>query len=247
MYVELTTPRIATWNDFLVKQRIKLELKMLGGFGKVEVICARMEATQRQITDAQSHLNSLIASYNCDVKVLRTRFTSSHYRTMKANRKYHEHVNESGAPFYTNNPQHSFVHSGGQRRSSEDDLGCTNEGVSKRPNVEEGVFFANEDPLHPRPHNMLVLVQSCMDNNADVAPQALEEIRPRRVKIKIRRHRQQAAACKSPFVQLCVSKYKRLTEEETHVVDYVFDESKDPSEMLCAYGGYSVTWNNFNA
>ena len=37
MYVELTTPRIAAWNDFLVKQRIKLELEMLGGFGKVEV------------------------------------------------------------------------------------------------------------------------------------------------------------------------------------------------------------------
>ncbi|WKA05013.1 hypothetical protein VitviT2T_023002 [Vitis vinifera] len=36
MYVELTTPRIAVWNDFLVKQRIKLELEMLGGFGKVE-------------------------------------------------------------------------------------------------------------------------------------------------------------------------------------------------------------------
>ncbi|RVW78501.1 hypothetical protein CK203_050474 [Vitis vinifera] len=30
-------------------------------------------------------------------------------------------------------------------------------------------------------------------------------------------------------------------EEETHVADYVFDESKDPSEMLCAYGGYGVT------
>ncbi|KAL6331458.1 hypothetical protein AAG906_011398 [Vitis piasezkii] len=27
-------------------------------------------------------------------------------------------------------------------------------------------------------------------------------------------------------------------KEETHVVDYVFDESKDPSEMFCAYGGY---------
>ena len=37
MYVELTTPHIAAWNDFLVKQRIKLELEMLGGFGKVEV------------------------------------------------------------------------------------------------------------------------------------------------------------------------------------------------------------------
>ncbi|XP_059595830.1 uncharacterized protein LOC132254368 [Vitis vinifera] len=37
MYVELTTPCIAAWNDFLVKQRIKLELEMLGGFGKVEV------------------------------------------------------------------------------------------------------------------------------------------------------------------------------------------------------------------
>ena len=73
----------------------------------------------------------------------------------------------------------------------------------------------------------LVLVQSCMDNNADVAPQASEEIQPRRVKIKVRRHRQRAVACKSPFVQLCVSKYKRLTEEETHVADYVFDESKD--------------------
>ncbi|RVW25575.1 hypothetical protein CK203_117443 [Vitis vinifera] len=30
-------------------------------------------------------------------------------------------------------------------------------------------------------------------------------------------------------------------KEETHVADYVFDESKDPSEMLCAYGGYGVT------
>ncbi|RVX19113.1 hypothetical protein CK203_008566 [Vitis vinifera] len=177
-----------------------------------DVICASMEATQRQITDAQSHLNSLIASYNCDVKVLRTRFTSSHYRT-----------NE------------------GQPRSSEDDLGCTNERVPERPNVEDGVFFSNEDPLHPGPHNMLVLVQSCMNTNVDVAPQALEEIRPRRVKMKVCRHRQQAAACKSPFVQLCVSKYKRLTEEETHVTDYVFDESKDPSEMFCAYGGYGMT------
>ena len=37
MYVELTTPHIVAWNNFLVKQRIKLELKMLGGFGKVEV------------------------------------------------------------------------------------------------------------------------------------------------------------------------------------------------------------------
>ena len=37
MCVELTTPRIATWNDFLVKQHIKLELEMLGGYSKVEV------------------------------------------------------------------------------------------------------------------------------------------------------------------------------------------------------------------
>ncbi|RVW98993.1 hypothetical protein CK203_033832 [Vitis vinifera] len=190
MYVELTTPRIAAWNDFLVKQRIKLELEMLGGFGNVElvstsaeqdeteknkapavddpvdpdenedfdVICAHMEATQRQITDEQSHLNSLIASYNRDVKVLRTRFTSSHYRTDEGQpSNFHEHVNESGAPFYTNNPQHSPVHSGGQRRSSKDDLGCTNEGVSERPNVEDGVFFSNEDPLHPGPHNIEML------------------------------------------------------------------------------------------
>ncbi|RVW96531.1 hypothetical protein CK203_029746 [Vitis vinifera] len=156
MYVELTTPRIAAWNNFLVKQRIKLELEMLGGFGKFElvstlvkqdqierneaptvddpdetedfdVICARMEATWRQIIDAQSHVNILIASYNRDMNMLRTRFTSSHYRT------------------------------------DED------EGVSKKPNIEEGVLFANEDHLHPRPYNMLVLVQSCMDNYADVA------------------------------------------------------------------------------
>ncbi|KAJ9692832.1 hypothetical protein PVL29_011767 [Vitis rotundifolia] len=261
MYVELTTPRIAAWNDILVKKRIKLELEMLGGFGKVElvststeqdeteknkapvvddpvdpdetedtdVIYACMEATQRQITDAQSHLNSLIASYNRDMKVLRTRFTSSHYRTDEGQpSNFHEHVNESGARFDTNNPQHSPVHSCGEGRSFEDDVGCTNEGVSERPNVEEGVFFANEDHLHPGPHNMLVLVQSSMENNADVTPQAPEEIRPRRVKMKARRHRQRAAACKSPFVQFCVSKYKRLTEEETHVADYVFDESKDP-------------------
>ena len=75
---------------------------------------------------------------------------------------------------------------------------------------------------------MLVLVQSCIDNNSDVEPQASEEIRTRRVKIKARRHRQRDTTCKSPFVQLCVSKYKRLIEEETHVVDYVFDESKNP-------------------
>ena len=37
MYVELTTSRIVAWNDFLVKQHIKLELEMLGGFGKVKV------------------------------------------------------------------------------------------------------------------------------------------------------------------------------------------------------------------
>ena len=37
MYVELTMPRVAAWIVFLVKQCIKLELKMLGGFGKVEV------------------------------------------------------------------------------------------------------------------------------------------------------------------------------------------------------------------
>ncbi|RVW67579.1 hypothetical protein CK203_063010 [Vitis vinifera] len=119
---------------------------------------------------------------------------------MKASRQIvHEHVNESGAPFYTNNPQHSPIHSDGQRRSSEDDLGCTNEG-------------------HHKPQKKY----------------------DQRVKMKVRRHRQRAAACKSPFVQLCVSKYKRL-KEETHVADYVFDESKDPSEMLCAYGGYGVT------
>ncbi|RVW39853.1 hypothetical protein CK203_083154 [Vitis vinifera] len=166
MYVELTTPRIAAWNDFLVKQRIKLELEMLGGFGNVElvstsaeqdeteknkapavddpvdpdenedfdVICAHMEATQRQITDEQSHLNSLIASYNRDVKVLRTRFTSSHYRTDEGQpSNFHEHVNESGAPFYTNNPQHSPVHSGGQRRSSKMTLDVQMKGCQKDP------------------------------------------------------------------------------------------------------------------
>ena len=35
MYVELTTPRIAAWNDFLVKQHIKLELEMPGGLAKL--------------------------------------------------------------------------------------------------------------------------------------------------------------------------------------------------------------------
>ena len=152
---------------------------------------AHMKATQRQITDAQSHVSSLIASYNHDMKVLKTCFTSSHYRTDEGQpSSSYEHVNESGAPFDTNNAQHSPVHSGGQRTSFEDGIGCTNEGVSKIPNIEEGVFFENEDHLHPGPHNMLVLVQLCMDNNADVAPQASEDIRPRRVKIKARRHRQ---------------------------------------------------------
>ncbi|KAL6340435.1 hypothetical protein AAG906_006098 [Vitis piasezkii] len=84
----------------------------------------------------------------------------------------HEHVNESGAPFDANNAQHSPVHSGGQRPSFEDSLGCTNEGVLERPHVEEGMLFANKDHLHPGPHNMLVLVQSCMDNNVDITPQA---------------------------------------------------------------------------
>ena len=139
-----------------------------------------MEATQRQITDAQSHLNSLIASYNRDVKVLRTRFTSSHYRTDEGQpSNFHEHVNESGAPFYTNNPHHSPIHSGGQKRSFEDDLGCTNEGVPERPNVEEGVFFANKDPLHPGPHNMLVLVKDENIGNhgyiGDISPNMLEK------------------------------------------------------------------------
>ena len=55
-------------------------------------------------------------------------------------------------------------------------VGCTNEGVSEIPNVEDGVFFANKDPLHPGPRNMLVLVQSCMNTNVNVAPQASEEI-----------------------------------------------------------------------
>ena len=138
-----------------------------------------MEAIRRQITDAQSHVNSLIASYNHGMNVLRTHFTFSHYCTDEGQPlSSHEHVNESGTPFDANNAQHSPIHSGGQRTYFEGGLGCTNEGVSERPNVEEGVFFANEDHLHPRPHNMLVLVQSCMDNNVDVVPQALEEIRP---------------------------------------------------------------------
>ena len=94
------------------------------------------------------------------MNMLRTRFTSSHYCIDEGqSSNSHEHVNESGAPFDTNNAQHSPVHSGGQRISFESGLGCTNEGVSERP-------------------NMLVLVQSCMDNNADVAPQASEEIIP---------------------------------------------------------------------
>ncbi|KAL6348679.1 hypothetical protein AAG906_019378 [Vitis piasezkii] len=38
---------------------------------------------------------------------------------------------------------------------------------------------------------------------------------------------------------------KSKMKEETHVVDYVFDESKDPSEVLCVYGGYGVTWEQF--
>ena len=37
MFVELTTPYCTTWTNLLVKQRLKLELEMLGGFGKVEV------------------------------------------------------------------------------------------------------------------------------------------------------------------------------------------------------------------
>ncbi|RVW86226.1 hypothetical protein CK203_046131 [Vitis vinifera] len=134
MYVELTTPHVAAWYDFLVKQCIKLELEMLEGFGKVEVIFARMETTGHQITDAQSHVNSLIASYNRDMNVLRTPFTSLHYRTDEGqSSSSHEHVNESGAPFYTNNAQHLPIHSHGQRTSFEGGLGCTNERVSKDP------------------------------------------------------------------------------------------------------------------
>ncbi|RVW33071.1 hypothetical protein CK203_117229 [Vitis vinifera] len=144
---------------FLVKQRIKLELEMLGGFGKVKLVSTLAEqdqtkrneapavddpvdpneiedvdATQRQITDAQSHVSSLIASYNHDMKVLKTCFTSSHYHTDEGQpSSSYEHVNESGAPFDTNNAQHSPVHSGGQRTSFEDGIGCTNEGWSKYP------------------------------------------------------------------------------------------------------------------
>ena len=91
-----------------------------------------MEATRRQVTDAQSHVNSLIVSYNRDMNVLRTRFTFSHYFTNKCQlSSFHEHVNESGAPFDTNNAQHSPIHFGGQRISFESGLGCTNEGVSE--------------------------------------------------------------------------------------------------------------------
>ncbi|KAL6314447.1 hypothetical protein AAG906_025932 [Vitis piasezkii] len=174
MYVELTTPRIVCMERFLVKQRIKLELEMLGGFGKVELVSTSAEQDETEKNKALAWCT-----------------------------------------FYTNNPQHSPFHSGGQRRSSEDDLGCTNERVSKIPNVEDGVFIANKDPLHPGPHNMLVLVQSCMDNSADVAPQASKEI-----------------------------DHEELTEEETHVA-YVFDELKDPSEMLCAYGGYGMSYGMY--
>ncbi|KAL6320278.1 hypothetical protein AAG906_005360 [Vitis piasezkii] len=184
---------------------------MLGGFGKVEHIGEQDEteknkapavddpvdpdenedfdATQRQIIDAQSHLNSLIASYNRDVKVLRTRFTSSQYRIDEGQpSNFHEHVNESGAPFYTNNQQDSPIHYGGQRRSSKMTLDVQMKGV-ERPNIEDGVLFSNEDPF---------------------------------------------------------TWATQYVGEETHVADYVFDESKDPSEMLCAYGGYGMTRNNFN-
>ncbi|KAL6331665.1 hypothetical protein AAG906_014315 [Vitis piasezkii] len=198
MYVELTIPHIAAWNDFLVKQRIKLELEMLGGFGKFELVSTSAEQDETEKNKAPAVDDPIDPNENEDFDVI-----CAHMETTQRQSNCHEHVNESGAPFYTNNPQHSLVHSGGQRRSSEDDLGCTNEGESERPNVEEGVFFANEDPLHPGPHNMLVLVQSCMDNNAD------------------------ATSVQVTFVQLCVSKYKRLIEEETHVADYVFDSSKD--------------------
>ncbi|RVX10606.1 hypothetical protein CK203_016921 [Vitis vinifera] len=112
MYVELTTPRIAAWNDFLVKQRIKLELEMLGGFGKVELVSTLAEQDETE--------------------------------------KY--------------------------KAPAVDDLVDPNE---------------NEDFDHHKP-------QKKYD-------------------------------------------HEELTEEETHVADYVFDESKDPSEMLCAYGGYGVT------
>ena len=78
---------------------------------------------------------------------------------------------------------------------------------------------------------MLVSVQSCGDNNKDVKPQALEEIRPRRVKIKACHHRQRAVVCKSLFIQFCVSKYKRLNEEETYIANYVFDDSKNPRSV----------------
>ncbi|RVW79647.1 hypothetical protein CK203_065286 [Vitis vinifera] len=175
MYVELTTPRIAAWNDFLVKQRIKLELEMLGGFGKVELVSTSAEQDETEKNKAPA-------------------------------------VDDPVDPDENEDFDHSPVHSGGQRRSSEDDLGCTNEGCQKDQR-RRWCSFANEDPLHPGPHNMLVLVQSCMDNNVDVGTISLKR-----------------------------NTTMKLMKEETHVVDYVFDESKDPSEMLCAYGGYGVTW-----
>ncbi|KAL6327413.1 hypothetical protein AAG906_019726 [Vitis piasezkii] len=132
MYVELTTPRIAAWNDFLVKQRIKLELEMLGGFGKVEHIGEQDETEKIRLLQ------------------LMTKLTLMRMKTLMI--------------------------------------------------------------PSPGPHNMLVLVQSCMNNNVDIAPQASRNTTTKS-KMKVRRHRQRAAA---------------LTEEETHVVDYVFDESKDP-------------------
>ena len=141
---------------------------------------------------------------------------------------WHEDVNKGDAPVDTNNTQQSPVHSSGQRTSVEGDIWCTHEGVLETPSVEECVFFAIKDDFHLGTHNMLVSMQSWVYNNVNVEPQAVKEIRPRRIKIKACCHRQQADVCKSYFVQYCVSKYKRLNEEEIHVADYVFDESRDP-------------------
>ena len=191
-----------------------------------------MKATRRRINDVQSHVNILIESYLRDMNVLRTHFMSSHYRTNKGQpSSSHENMNEGDALFDKNNAQQSLAYSNGQRTSVEGGIGCTNERVSKIPHLEECVFFANKDHLHPRTHNMLMSVQSCGDNNKDVKPQALEEIRPRRVKIKACHHRQRAVVCKSLFIQFCVSKYKRLNEEETYIANYVFDDSKNPRSV----------------
>ncbi|RVW74507.1 hypothetical protein CK203_053775 [Vitis vinifera] len=56
----------------------------------------------------------------------------------------------------------------------------------------------------------------------------------------IRHTGQRVAFYKLAFVLECVTKYT-LSEDDFKIADYVFDDTKNPMEVLCLYSGHSMT------